>query len=120
MHRLLRKSVLLVGVLVLIISVVAFAEVVWQRGSLNYITNEHPSIFHYEGYGQCNSSVPDAGEFFLRVAIRYRIDGVSDTGYLWTPNSAGNTVSVSKTFYDSLNPFAPVTEFYYDVESTNK
>lgn len=96
-----------------LLSTTSFAAVVWKEGP-NYIENTEKFQYVYEGYGQCDGSYYFNEEKCVQVAIRYYGGADGDTGWLWSSYSSGSPRSVSHTYKDTLNPWAPQTKFRYD------
>lgn len=73
--------------------------------------------YFYNGYVQCQPSYNDGGYHATRSYLRYENGMWGDTGRLYTSYGRSpedsRIYSRSKTYDDSLNPWAPVVEFDY-------
>lgn len=97
------------------------ALVVFASGP-NFYLNDHSNMLYYDGYIQCQPSYNDHGSHAANGYIRYfGLDAagnhINDTGRLYTgtgtgPND-GHIYSRSYRYFDSLDPNAVPTQFYY-------
>jgi len=117
MKRLL-KVIAAITMLTMIVATVAFAAVVYEVGP-NKVTNTERYQYIYDGYGQVQGSYR-VGEYrYYQVYIRYSGGADGDTGRLYSPESLDETIaSVSHTYTDTLNPFAPKVTFNYGFEKS--
>ena len=84
---------------------------------INYAQNKEIFQIRYEGYIQFKPNHYFQGGYVKRAYFNYLRDGKSVSGgrvYTATAPTKNNVVySASKSVWDSLNPFAPKTEFKY-------
>lgn len=111
-----RKWVLFLVSAIVGCAIFAWAGPAFAANSPNFATNNHPTELYYDGYVQCQPSYLEAKSHAARGYIRYRIQGITDTGRLYTAGGYGPTdsriYSRSYRFYDTWSD-APKTEFYY-------
>ena len=120
-----RKSIVIVLVLLFTCSFVVYAGTTEYGVRPNYATNTHNGLFKYYGYVQIKPSVNQGGNHAYRGWIRYQIKDntgqiVSDSHRQYTPaglsQEDNRILSKSYTFNDSLNFNALPTNFYYNFE----
>lgn len=95
----------------------ASAAVLFQYDDL-LVENTESWQYIYDGYLQTNLRTLYKGNRADRGYIRYSGGNQGDTGRLYTSYSRGSRVSVSKRYYDTLNPWAPKVHFNYGFEWT--
>lgn len=101
------KGFFIVVALTTLLTTTAYATVIYESG-YNKVTNTERWQYIYDGYGQC------IGTSYLNVYIRYSNGASGDTGRLYSPNTYDSTIaSISYTYTDTLNPFAPKVQFNY-------
>ncbi|QNU66438.1 hypothetical protein EHE19_016465 [Ruminiclostridium herbifermentans] len=106
MKRFLKGFSVLV-ILATLLTTIAYAAVVYESGN-NLVTNTERWQYIYDGYGQCQ------GTSYKNVYIRYSNGASGDTGRLYSQNTYDYTIAtVSYTYTDTLNPFAPKVQFNY-------
>lgn len=123
------KSKVIKFTLMLSLTICLMTTVVASAASTKtYCTSTHPNWFQYKGYMQLVGSykIPNnpgykliAGKYVKQGYFNYTINGKSICGgKQYTPKASSkkdyNVYYASKTCYDSLNPVAPKTKFYYE------
>jgi len=107
------KGFFVVVALTTLLTTTAYAAVVYEVGP-NKVTNTERWQYKYDGYGQCQGSYSMGSYTYYNVYIRYSNGASGDTGRLYSPNTYDSTIaSVSYTYTDTLNPFAPKVQFNY-------
>lgn len=86
--------------------------------SPNYGYSDHSNILYYDGYVQCQPSYNQNGNHAAQCWLRYvKADGGNDSGRIWSlgglSQNDSRILSVSKRYWDDLNPWASVTTFSY-------
>lgn len=114
-----KKSTFCLAILGLLCFVtVSYAAIVYQDGN-NKVTNTERWQYIYDGYGQCQGSQRVGQYRYYQVYIRYSGGASGDTGRIYSGESLDDRIaSVSYTYYDTLNPFAPKTKFNYGFEKS--
>lgn len=95
-----------------------FSVSIVSASSTNYGSSVEHLQLYYDGYVQCKPSYNDGGSHAAQCWLRYvKADGGNDTGKLYslqgTSQSDGRVLSVSRRYWDDLNPFAAKTTFSY-------
>jgi len=95
----------------------ASAEVVYSYGG-NVFTNTEYVFIRYDGTGQITAQTWYGDNWTYKGKISYTRDNEYVAGPAYTPVACtqmdGGVKETSLTAWDSLNPFAPKTMFYYD------
>lgn len=114
-----RISVLLITILILAFLILSIVH----AGGPNYATNSHPNPAYYDGYIQIQSSYNDGGYYVAKGSFTYKngLLGPKTYSTSWGTSMYDSTIrSRSARYYDSPDPFAPVTTFTPDFHKVPK
>jgi|GEM_PF-3176804 hypothetical protein len=97
-------------------------ETILYQSGPNLVKSTEYYQLKYVGYGQVDGTYNDNGRSLYKVYIRYYIPHPSGSGYIKDTGWHGSDwavfglESVTLTFYDVIDPFAPPVRFTYYFE----
>lgn len=113
------KSVIIATLMVALLGTSNASAAKIYGDSVNYVENTESVQLKYDGYIQFKANHYFDGGNVKRAYINYVRDGESLTGgrvytSAATTKTDSTTRSAQASVWDSLNPWAPKTKFYFD------